>query len=205
MSLTFYYCPMSTATLSSLVIEELGVPCEKFKVDLQAGGTHTPEYLRLNPNGKVPMLVHDGVPIWESAAITLYLGEVFGVDKGLYPPAGPRRGDLMKWVVWSNVSLGDAVRRWLNNTSDRIPAEQHNAKAAEQGLKDVHACLGILDKQLQGREYLGDVYSLADTHLNSFTDWLRFCGVDFAPYAHIQAWSERCRARPAYGRVMSER
>jgi len=204
MSLTFYYAPMSTATITHLVLEELGVPCEKIKVDIKAGVSHTPDYLLLNPNGKVPLLVHDGEPIWESAAITLYLGEVFGVNKGLYPATGPKRGALMKWVVWTHVTFGEAVARWLRNTSDWTPVEQHNAKAGEVAQKDMRNCLNILNHALEGRQFLGDSYSLADTHLNSFTDWLRFMKMDFTPYAHINAWGERCRARPAYSRVMAQ-
>jgi len=204
MSITFYYAPMSTATITQLVIEELGIPCEKIKLDLKKNETHTADFLRLNPNGKVPLIVHDGVPIWESAAITMYLGEVFGVDKGLYPPAGPRRGALMKWIAWTNVSISDAVHRWLRNTSEWIPAEQHNAKAGEVALDELKNGLRILNEALEGRQFLGDSYSLADTHVNSFTDWLRFLKVDLSPYPHLNAWSERCRARPAYGRVMSE-
>ncbi|MFT3856472.1 MAG: glutathione S-transferase family protein [Aquabacterium sp.] len=203
MSLTFYYAPMSTATITQLVIEELGVACDKVKIDLKAGGAHTADYLRLNPNGKVPLLVHEGVPIWESAAITLYLGEVFGVDKGLYPPPGPQRGALMKWVVWSNVTLGDAVYRWLRNTAEHSPQDQRNAKAGEAGKADMHACLKILDQSLEGRQFLGEAYSLADTHVGAFTDWLRFCEVDFSAYPHLNAWAERCHARPTYAKVMS--
>jgi glutathione S-transferase len=203
MSLTFYYAPMSTATVTQLVIEELGMPCDKVRIDFKKGDTHKPDYLQLNPNGKVPMIVHEGEPIWESAAITLYLGEVFGVEKGLYPPAGPKRGALMKWVVWSNVSLGAATLRWLFNTAEQTPAEQRNAQAGEVAKADMYKCLAILNQALEGRQFLGDAYSLADTHLNSFTDWLRFMQVDLAPYAHINAWSERCRARPAYAKVMS--
>lgn len=80
------------------------------RIDLKKGETRTADYLRLNPNGKVPLLVHDGTPIWESAAITLYLGEIFGVAKGLYPAPGIERGEAMKWVIWANVTLGGA--RW---------------------------------------------------------------------------------------------
>jgi glutathione S-transferase len=203
MSLTFYYAPMSTATVTQLVVEELALPCEKVKIDFSKGDTRKPEYLTLNPNGKVPLLVHDGEPIWESAAITLYLGEVFGVEKGLYPQPGPKRGALMKWVVWSNVSLANANMRWLNNTSTEAPAEQRNAKAGEVALADLHKLLGILNQALEGRQFLGDAYSLADTHVHSVTDWIRFLKVDFSAYAHINAWAERCRARPAYGSVMS--
>lgn len=202
MSLTFYYSPMSTAVITNLVLEELAVPCERITVDLKKGDTRAQEFLRLNPNGKVPVLVHDGTSIWESAAITLYLGEIFGVAKGLYPEPGPQRGEAMKWVVWSNVTLGDAFGRYVRNTSDWFPAEQHNAKAAAAAESDTRGCLQILDRALAGREYLLAGYTLADAHVNSLVDWLRFMKMDFSEYQHLNAWSQRCAARPAYARVM---
>ena len=63
MSLTFYYSPMSTATITELVLEELAVPCERVRVDLKKKETQAAEFRRLNPNGKVPVLVHDGAAI----------------------------------------------------------------------------------------------------------------------------------------------
>jgi len=202
MSLTFYYSPMSTAVITNLVLEELAVPCERVTVDLKKGDTHTQEFLRVNPNGKIPVLVHDGTAIWESAAITLYLGEIFGVAKGLYPEPGPERGEAMKWVIWCNVTLGDAFGRYVRNTSDWFPAEQHNAKAAAAAESDTRGCLQILDRALTGRQYLLGGYTLADTHVNSFVDWLRFMKIDFSDYQHLNAWTQRCAARPAYARVM---
>jgi glutathione S-transferase len=205
MSLTFYYAPQSTATITELVLEELGIPCEKVVVDIRSAdnkGTQKPEFLKLNPNGKVPMLVHDGVSIWESAAITIYLGEMFGTDKKLWPAQGPKRGEAMKWVVWTNVTLGDAVYRVGRNTGNWVPAEQQNAKAAEHAAKDVQECLGILDKALDGKQFLcGAEYTLADAHVNSFADWLRHMKVDFTKHPHVAAWGERCAARPAYKKV----
>lgn len=202
MSLTFYYSPMSTATLTDIVLEELAVPCERIRIDLKKGETRTQEFLRLNPNGKVPVLVHDGTAIWESAAITLYLGEIFGVARGLYPEPGPQRGEAMRWIVWANVTLGDAFGRWVRNTTDWIPAEQHNAKAAAAAESDTRGCLRILDQALAGRQYLLAGYTLADAHVNSFIDWLRYMKMDLSDYARLNAWSERCAARPAYARVM---
>jgi glutathione S-transferase len=204
MSLTFYYSPMSTAVITNLVLEELAVPCERVNVDLKKGETHTQEFLRVNPNGKIPVLVHDGVAIWESAAITLYLGEIFGVANGLYPQPGPQRGEAMKWVIWSNVTLGDAFGRYVRNTTDWFPAEQHNAKAAEAALSDTNGCLKILDRALDGRQYLLAGYTLADAHVNSLVNWLRFMKLDFSEYQNLNAWSQRCEARPAYGRVMGK-
>jgi glutathione S-transferase len=201
MSLSFYYAPMSTAGITDLVLEELGVPCQKIKMDIRAGDTRKAEFLQLNPNGKVPLIVHDGTAIWESAAITMYLGEVFGVERNLYPSAGPQRGEAMKWIVWTNVTFGDATFRFMRNTSEWTPAEQHNGQAAEAAKIDIANCLRILDEALSGRKFLVGTYSLADTHLNSFVDWLRHMQMDLSPYAHLNAWSERCRARPAYARI----
>ena len=204
MSLTFYLAPMSTATITELVLEELGVPFERVTLDLKKGDTRKPDFIKLNPNAKVPVLVHDGTVMWESAALTLYLGEAFGVDRKLYPAAGPRRGEAMKWIVWTNVTLGDAVGRWARNTQKWVPVEQHNAKAGEAAMAETVECLKTLDGALEGRAFLlGADYSLADTHVNSFVDWIRHMGVDFSTYDNLNAWSNRCAARPAYAKVMA--
>jgi glutathione S-transferase len=202
MSLTFYTAPQSTATITDVVFAELGTPHERVVIDIRAKDNQKPDYLKLNPNGKVPTIVHDGTAIWESAAITIYLGETFGVDKKLWPAAGPKRGEAMKWVVWSNVTLGDAVYRVGRNTGNWVPADQQNAKAAEAAAKDIQELLGILDHELAGKQYLtGGEFTLADAHVNSFLDWLRYQKMDFSKFSHLNAWGERCAARPAYKKV----
>jgi glutathione S-transferase len=203
MSLTFYFAPMSTATLTDIVIEELAIPCERVKLDLKKGETKTPEYTKLNPNQKVPLVVHDGMPIFESAAITMYLGETFGVEKKLYPAPGPKRGEAMKWIVWTNVTLGDAVYRWSRNTQEWLPPERRNAKEAEAASKDVAQLLGLLDEALKGKSFLVGEYTLADTHVNSFIDWLRYMKIDMSAFANLNAWSGRCCGRAAYKAVMA--
>ena len=204
MSLIFYYAPMSTASITELVIEELGVPCEKVKLDIQKGDTKKPEFLKVNPNGKVPCIVHDGTALWESAALTMYLGETFGVERKLYPAAGTKRGEAMAWIVWTNVTLGDAVARFTRNTMDWYPADQKNTAAGEAAKRDIADCLRILDQHVDGKQFLlGGEYTLADTHLHSFSDWLRHMKFDFTPYPHLNAWGARCSARPAYKKLMS--
>lgn len=204
MSLVFYRAPMSTSSVTEMVLAELDVPHDVVTLDIRAGDTKKPEFLAINPNGKVPVIVHDGTVLWESSAIAMYLGEVFGVEKGLYPAPGLTRGVAMKWIAWTNVSLGDAVSRWLYNTMEWVPAEQRNAKTGEVAKAEVHRLLGILDQSLEGNEYLcGASFTLADAHLHSFIDWLRMMNVDFAPFPRIEAWSKRCSSRPAYQRVMA--
>jgi glutathione S-transferase len=201
MSLVFYSAPMSTAGITELVLAELGIPYQRVRVDLKKGDTKKPEFLRLNPNAKVPLIVHEGTPVFESAAITLYLGETFGVEKGLYPAPGPRRGEAMKWVVWTNVSLIESVGRWARNALGWAPPEQQNAKEGEAGKAALTANLRILDQALEGKQYLAGDFTLADSHLSSTIEWLGYLGVDFAPHPHLRAWSERCNARPAHGKA----
>ena len=199
MSITFYYAPMSTAAITELVIEELGIPVEKVKLDLRAGDNKKPEYLKLDPNGRVPCIVHDGTPIWESAAITIYLGELFGTAKKLWPEAGPRRGEAMKWVVWTNVTVGEAMYR-RGRAGDWVPAEQRNEKAHAEATEDLGKLLGILDAALAGKQFLAGDFTLADSHVSSVIDWMHHTKIDFSKHANINAWHERCHARPAFQR-----
>lgn len=197
MSLPFYRAPMSTASVTELVLAELGVPHEGVTVDLKKGDQKKPEFAKLNPNKKVPVVVHDGVVVFESAAITIYLGETFGTDKNLWPAAGPKRGEAMKWVVWANVTLGDAIYRWMRNTKDWVPADERNAKAGETAKKDLGECLDILDDALAGRSYLLGDFTLTDAHVSSFMEWLHHAQFDASRWKNVDAWAKRCSSRPA--------
>lgn len=203
MSLIFYFAPMSTATLTELVIEELGVPCDKKKLDIKAGDTTKPEFLKINPNGKVPTIVHDGVAIWESVAITMYLGEMFGVEKKLWPAQGPKRGEAMKWVAWANVTLGEAVYRRGHASGEWGERHPKNDAAFAVATEDIQKQLAILDGALAGKDFLTGDFTLADTHVHSLCDWLQHMKIDFSKFANVNAWSARCAKRPAYQRVMA--
>jgi glutathione S-transferase len=199
MSLTFYYAPMSTATLTEAVLAELDIPCERVKLDLKAGDTKKPEYLKLNPNGVVPMIVHEGTPIWESAAITMYLGEVFGVEAKLYPEQGPKRGEAMKWITWGNVTLGEAATRLASTFAPNLEGA---AKVAEKAKADLAARIKILDGALEGKSFLLGDYSLADTHLHGFLSWIGMMQFDVKPFANVTAWLKRCNQRPALANIL---
>ncbi len=198
MSLTFYYAPHSSASPVHWTLEELGVPYEKVQLDYRAGDLKKPEFLKLNPNAKVPVLVHDGVAIFESAAIQLYLGELFGVAKGLYPAPGPKRGEVMKWIVWTNVTLGEAMSRLGRNVGQWAPEDERNAKAGATAKADIMGLLQIVENTLQGRPYLtGETFTLADLHLASWIDYVRMMQIDLTPYPTLVAWCSRCTSRPA--------
>ena len=135
MSLTFYFAPMSTASTVHWSLDELGIPYEPVLVDLTSDTDKKAKLGPVNPNLRVPVLVHDGVPIFESAAIQMHLGECFGVERGLYPEPGPERGRAAKWLVWANVTLGEAVTRWRRHNPRRLPLRPAERKSWGRGAR----------------------------------------------------------------------
>ena len=203
MSLIFYFAPMSTASTVHWSLEELGIPYEAVKVDLTDAADKQRKLGPVNPNLKVPALVHDGTLIFESAAIQIYLGETFGVEKGLYPPPGRKRGEALKWLVWTNVSLGEAVSRWQRNVGNYGPAELRNAGAGVAARKEIDHLIGIFEKELGDKSYvLGESASLVDFHLACLIQWAGSLGVSLDTFPKTKAWSARCGARPANMKLM---
>jgi len=204
MSLILYYAPFSTAGTTRVALEELGIPYQKVRLDLSTRDTDRPEFRRLNPNGQVPLIVDDGQPIFESAAIALYLGETFGVERGLFPAPGLARGVAMQWIVWANVSLAEVAQRYRIASSPSSPSERHNQALASWAKQAVADRLRILDQALSDRPYLlGSDYSLVDTHLAAAVHWIASLELVPGDLPALGSWLERCTARPAFVRIMS--
>jgi GST-like protein len=206
MSITFYFTPQSNATRVHWSLEELGIPYEQVKLDLRAGDQKKPDFLALNPNGKVPTLVIDGTPVFESVAIQIALGERYGVEKGLWPALGsPEHLQALTWLVWGQVTLGTALMRYLQNTSSWVPKELHHAGQAEAAMKEVHTCLEMLNARLSDRENLtGSSFTLADVDLAAVLGWgLHVAKVDMAAYPKVADWLDRANQRPAMRAVMA--
>ncbi len=215
MSLTFYFAPMSTASITEAVLAELAIPFDLVKLNISVGDTRKPEFLKINPNGRVPAIVHEGTAIWESSAITMYLGEVFGVDKKLYPAPGPKRGEAMKWIAWSNVSLAESASRLFaslppemqgdveTNAQEQVAPEMKSEIAMEKAKADIADCLGVLNGGLEGRAFLIGDYSLADTHLQGIVSWIGSMEIDLTPFPNVTEWLKRCYERPAIAKLMA--
>ncbi|XYH95263.1 glutathione S-transferase family protein [Sorangium sp. So ce1128] len=207
MSITFYYSPQSNAGRIRVSLAELDVPHEVVRLDLRAGDQKKPDFLALNPNGKVPTVVIDGTPMFESVAIQIALGERYGVQKGLWPaPGTPEQLMALTWLVWGQVSLTGALFRYMANTSEYFPKEQHNAKQAEHALNEVRDLLRILDSRLDGRAYVtGERCTLADLDLASMLGWgLPAAKIDFSEQKNLKGWLGRIMDRPAVKAAMVE-
>lgn len=207
MTISFYYSPQSSAARIRVSLAELDVPHEVVRVDLRAGDQKKPDFLALNPNGKVPAVVIDGTPMFESVAIQIALGERYGVQKGLWPaPGSPEQLTALTWLVWGQASLTSALFRYMMNTSEYFPKEMHNEKQAEQALTEVRDLLRILDGRLEGRPYLtGERCTLADLDLASVLGWgLPAAKIDASEQKNLQGWLGRIMERPAVKAAMVE-
>lgn len=205
MSIVFYAAPMSSATPVAWALAELGVPHEKVSIDLASGKQRTPEFLRLNPNGKVPTLVVDGTPMFEGLAIMQWLGDRHGVEKGLWPAAdAPERLRALSWSTWAYVTFGGALGRLAASTGERLGAASRNEAQEAHARRELDGLIGILDAQLEARAYLlGDAFSLADLIVAATVGYAASTGVSLAGHARVQAWLARCQARPAMAKAMA--
>jgi GST-like protein len=200
MSIVFYQAPMSSASPVTWALAEVGVPFESVKVDLAAGEQRKPEFLQLNPNGKVPTLVVDGTPMFEALAIMNWLGDRFGVDRSLWPSADdPARLEALSWSTWGYVSFGAAVNLLTLSSSPRSPEKLRSAALAEHAGAQIHTLLGILDARLASRPYmLGAAFSLADLVDASAVGYGVMCGVKVEPFPHVGKWLRACQDRAAF-------
>jgi glutathione S-transferase len=205
MAIVFYYSPWSSAVRVHWALEELGVPYEGKKIDIRAGDQKKPEFLAINPNGKVPALVDDGVPYFESVAINIHLGEKYGVDKGLWPTAdSPLRGPALSWIVWDAVSLGYvAGRAMFNSPSEYLPAELQHAGQAEHARKELDGLLGLLETQLATGPYmLGERFSLVDVQVAADLWWYTMVlKLDHAGRPRLKDYVARATERPAWKKI----
>ena len=200
MTLKLFAAPMSSATPVVHAIAELGVACEVVMLDLSSGGQKTPAYLAVNPHGVVPTLVVDGTPLFESVAILQWLGDRYGVARGLWPAAGaPQRLAALSWTAWAYASYGALVGTLNFARSPRVDRRLHHPPLAADVLARLDEALGRLDAQLAKAPFLlGDDFSLADLVVASVVTYSTYCGVDAGRHGHVQRWLADFQARPAY-------
>jgi glutathione S-transferase len=175
-------------------MNELGVDYELVPTDPLIRETRTPEFLALNPAGKVPVLVDGDVVLTESAAIQLYLAEKFPAGR-LIPEDAAERAQVYRWMFFLVTEIEQPLWRIARNTviypkERRVPADIENAD------RDCKAMLAVLEKHMQGREYLvGERLSVADLNAAYTLDWAREAGMlEGTPV--LRDYVEKMYARP---------
>lgn len=191
---------------ASIMLEEIGLPYEPHLVVIGENESWTPEFLSLNPNGKIPAIIDpdgpDGRPLalFESGAILVYLAD----KTGLFLPEGGRRYETLQWVFWQVGHVGPFFGQvgFFHKFAGR---EWEDKRPLMRFADESRRLLGVLDDRLKGRDWVMDDYSIADI---SLLGWVRnlvdYYGagelVDFAAMKNVQAWLERGLARPAVQR-----
>ena len=195
----------------SIMLEETGLPYEPHLVDIGADESWTPEFLSLNPNGKIPAILDpngpDGKPmaLWESGAILLYLAD----KTGQFIPADPaRRWETIQWVFFQMSFMGPMFGQ-VGFFAKFKGREIEDKRPLERYVAESKRILGVLDQRLADREWImGDDYTIADI---SMLGWVRnLIGfyearelVNFDKLAAVPAWLDRALARPAVQRGLT--
>jgi len=210
MAITLYYASMSSAIRTYWAMEELGLPYEKVRLDLMKGEQKTPEFLKINPNGKVPALVDGDAKIFESLAILFHLGETYGTEKGLWPaPNTKEYAEARSWPIWGAMELlpraMEVAIHGPNSAFPKAPPPEKRATwLAEQATTAWEHNLGILDRQLEGKDHLfGKTFMLCDIAVAGNVNFgMRMVGLPVDAFKNVAARRERCTSRPAFARAM---
>jgi glutathione S-transferase len=181
------------------MLEEVGEPYQLIEKSTRTDDLQSAEYLRLNPNARIPTLVDGEVVLWESMAINLYLAQKYG---GPMHSAGPEvLGLAAQWSFWAVLEIEALLLDLLLHRA-LLPEFSRDASYAERDELLLRKPLGILNDALARREYLaGNSFTVADLNVASILIWGKMARLDMAAYPQAARWLTGCLARPASGRV----
>jgi len=202
--LQLHYYPGNASMAPHMLLEELGVPFELKLVDREQDAQRSPDYLKLNPNGTIPVLVDGDLVLYETAAICLHLVDTHP-HAGLAPALGtPERAHFYKWLVWMTNTLQATLMLWHypDRWADSADAvAQVKARAEEK----IGGMLDQLDVELGrhgGPWLLGERYSALDPYALMLGRWTRAFGRPARELPRLGAYMQRVLARAAVGRVL---
>ncbi|MCA9652286.1 MAG: glutathione S-transferase N-terminal domain-containing protein [Myxococcales bacterium] len=182
---------------ASIALEELGLPYAVHRVDLRAGEQKRPQFLALNPNGRIPVIVDrelDDLVVFESGAILIHLAE----KAGALMPADPRgRSRVIQWLMFQVGGVGPMMGQ--ANVFHRY-APQKLPYAIERYQREVRRLFGVLDDQLGREPFLAGEYSIADIANWTWVSTHSWSGVSLDGLEHLQRWLAEIRQRPAVQR-----
>ncbi len=199
MTLTIYGLATSRAARTLWMCKEHNIPYEQVSVNHRTGETRSPEHLKRNPNGHVPVIKDGDFVMWESLAINIYLANKY--PGPLTPKTLEEQARTVQWTVWAHTEMEPNSTAILLNTL-LLPEDKRDPAAAERGRQGVKGPLGVLEAELANKDYLlGDRFTVADLNVASLASSLIRVKYDLAPWPKVAAYLERCNARPAAAAV----
>jgi len=209
MTLKIYGISASRALRPLWVALELGLTFEHITMTYKGGTTRTPEFLALNPNGHIPVVVDERpegkVTVWESMACALYIARVHGqADGQSITPATPREeAEALRWSFWTVTELeSDALSVLMHRMA--MPEDQRKPELADKAEGRLKVPLAVLEKHLHVQNANGEAYlaanrfTVADVCVASVTNWIRPAPGLLQEYPAVNAWLKACLDRPAH-------
>ncbi|MBO9476519.1 glutathione S-transferase N-terminal domain-containing protein [Shimia sp. R11_0] len=201
--LQLYSFPTPNGVKVSIMLEEIGLPYEAHLVTLSDADVRSPEFLVLNPNNKIPAIIDpqgpDGaaVQLFESGAILIYLAEKTGQ---LIGETAAEKYDVLKWVMFQMGGLGPMLGQ-LGYFTKFAGAEIEDPRPRERFRLEAKRLLAVLERQLEGRDWITGSYSIADIAIAPWLNALAYYGtqelVGWDDYRNVNAYLARFLARPA--------
>jgi glutathione S-transferase len=202
--ITIYGIAASRAFRTYWMAEELGLEYQRVPLDFHGDGLRQPEYLALNPNGRIPTLCDGDFVIWESMAINSYLAEKYDNGRGLWPDSVESRALTGQWTHWVMSEVEGPLLTCLMH-SRVLPEDKRDPAKASRSQGLLRKPFTILDAALADREYLvDDRFTVADLNVAAVLSWAKPARLDLKPYPRLDAWLKRCLDRPARKRAQTE-
>jgi GST-like protein len=178
---------------ASIMLEEIGLPYTVHPIDITKDEQLKPEYLKISPNNKIPAIVDrdTGMTLMESAALMIYLADKTGK---LLPKAGEPRYRALEWLMWQMGGPGPAfgqVHHFVKYNKGKAPY------AEERFLNEAHRLYGVLDRRLDGRDFVAGDYSIADIAIWPWVSRYEWQNVDLNQYPNVKRWYVALAKRPA--------
>ncbi len=195
-----HYWPTPNGWKIAIALEEMGLPYRIVPVNIGQGHQFTPEFLHLNPNHRIPVIVDPNGPggqpisVFESGAILQYLGRKTGL---FYPASERQRVDVEQWLYWQVGGLGPMCGQAGHF---KLYAPEPVPYAIERYTREVGRLLGVLERRLADRDFLAGDYSIADMACWPWVSLVKNYDQDIKAFPLTQAWSERVQQRPAVQR-----
>lgn len=198
--ITLYTAPTPNGHKASIMLEELSVPYNVQLVNIGTGDQRKPDYVKLNPNGRIPTIVdHENgdFAVFESGAILIYLAEKYGK---LLPKDAKGRSEVIQWLMFQMGGIGPMQGQ--ANVFFRYWPEKYQP-GIERYQKETRRLYEVLNTRLEGREFLCDEYSIADIASYPWVKIHAWAGVEVEGLPHLKAWMTRLWERPAVQRGLA--
>ncbi len=180
------------------MLEEMGEPYQLIEKSTRPDELRTDEYLRLNPNGRIPTLVDGDVVLWESMAINLYLAQKY--DGPMHCVSHEVLGLAAQWSFWAMLEMEGLLLDLMQHRAV-LPEFARDASYAERDELLLRKPLGVLNKTLSARDHLAGGFTVADLNVASILVWGKMGRLDLSAHSDVKRWLDSCLARPAYSRV----